>query len=67
MLKSASTNDELRKTPSFMLPLILNRLMSALDEEKAGPFRLTNRDFGAHNILWTTTSTSSASSTLTAS
>jgi aminoglycoside/choline kinase family phosphotransferase len=34
-----------------MLPSILGHLMRTHQEEKSGPFRLTNRDFGAHNIL----------------
>lgn len=34
-----------------MVPLILNSLLRKYGEERNGPFRLTNRDFGAHNIL----------------
>jgi hypothetical protein len=51
LLKSASTSDELKRSQSFMLPSILGHLMRTHQEEKSGPFRLTNRDFGAHNIL----------------
>ncbi|KAK3900816.1 hypothetical protein C8A05DRAFT_45411 [Staphylotrichum tortipilum] len=42
LLKLASAKDVLEQSQSFMLPVILNRLMGALGEEKAGPFRLTN-------------------------
>jgi hypothetical protein len=51
LLKSASTSDELKQSQSFMLPSILGHLMRIHQEEESGPFRLTNRDFGAHNIL----------------
>lgn len=51
LLKSASSRDELKESPSFMLPSILSHLVRIHSEEKSGPFRLTNRDFGAHNIL----------------
>ena len=51
LLKSAATKDDISQSESFMLPSILNHLMRIHGEERAGPFRLTNRDFGAHNIL----------------
>ncbi|OAA70601.1 Protein kinase-like domain protein [Cordyceps fumosorosea ARSEF 2679] len=50
LLKSVS-EDYLRESTSFMLPSILNYLLRIQGEEQDGPFRLTNRDFGAHNIL----------------
>ena len=40
-----------RDSPSFALPVICNHLLGAYAEETAGPFRLTNTDFGPHNIL----------------
>lgn len=51
LLKLAATKDEIKQSQSFMLPSILHHLMCIHGEEKDGPFRLTNRDFGAHNIL----------------
>jgi hypothetical protein len=51
LLKLASTSDEFKQSQSFMLPSILGHLMRIHGEERSGPFRLTNRDFGAHNIL----------------
>ncbi|KAK3373528.1 kinase-like domain-containing protein [Lasiosphaeria ovina] len=51
LLKSAITRDEIKQSQSFMVPSILNHLMRIHGEERTGPFRLTNRDFGAHNIL----------------
>ncbi|ATY65232.1 kinase-like domain [Cordyceps militaris] len=50
LLKSIS-KDSLRQSPSFMVPSILNFLLRLCGEQKDGPFRLANRDFGAHNIL----------------
>jgi hypothetical protein len=40
-----------KETHAFALPVLLNHLMTLHSEERAGPFRLINRDFGAHNIL----------------
>jgi hypothetical protein len=51
LLKSASSKDDLRQSPSYMLICILNHLMRIYGKENTGPFRLTNRDFGAHSIL----------------
>jgi hypothetical protein len=42
---------KVRETPSFALPVLLNHLMGIHSQERTGPFRLFNRDFGAHNIL----------------
>lgn len=50
LLKSTS-EDSLRQRPSFMVPSILSFLLRICGEEKEGPFRLANRDFGAHNII----------------
>lgn len=36
---------------SMMLPPAFNFLQRTYGKEREGPFRLTNRDFGAHNIL----------------
>ena len=40
-------------TPSMMVPLIFKHLITLYDEagQREGPFALTNRDFGAHNLL----------------
>ncbi|KAL2261415.1 hypothetical protein VTK26DRAFT_4210 [Humicola hyalothermophila] len=51
LLKSAAAHDDLRQSQSFMVAAILNQLIRIHGGETAGPFRLTNRDFGAHNIL----------------
>jgi hypothetical protein len=51
LLKSASSHEELKQSQAYMLPAILRHLMRIHGEEPTGPFRLTNRDFGAHNIL----------------
>ena len=40
-----------KESPSFVLPLVLARLMRIYGEEADGPFRLVNGDFGPHNIL----------------
>jgi hypothetical protein len=40
-----------KDSPAFALPVLLNHLMTIHSEEHTGPFRLINRDFGAHNIL----------------
>ncbi|KAK2595514.1 hypothetical protein QQS21_006789 [Conoideocrella luteorostrata] len=50
LLKSAIKNN-LQGDQSFMVPSILNYLLRICGEEKTGPFRLVNRDFGAHNLL----------------
>ncbi|KEZ39514.1 Protein kinase-like domain [Scedosporium apiospermum] len=51
LLKGTIKKDDLKQNQSFMVPTILNHLMRLYGEEKTGPFRLTNRYFGAHNIL----------------
>ena len=38
-------------SPSFALPTLLSYFESTYGKETASPFRLTNRDFGPHNIL----------------
>jgi len=48
---AARFGEETKQSPSFALPTLFNFLMSMLSEERTGPFRLINRDFGAHNIL----------------
>ncbi|OAQ99561.1 hypothetical protein LLEC1_01332 [Akanthomyces lecanii] len=50
-LLNFTSQDSLRQRPSFVVPAILSFLLRICGEEKNGPFRLTNRDFGAHNIL----------------
>ncbi|KAI1080869.1 hypothetical protein F5B20DRAFT_579688 [Whalleya microplaca] len=45
-------NEKNRKeTPCLTLPMLLNHLMNLYSEERDGPFRLNNSDFGAHNVL----------------
>lgn len=51
LLKSTAAIDDIRQNQAFTLPSVLNHLMRLNDTETTGPFRLTNRDFGAHNIL----------------
>lgn len=51
LLKSTVTRDDIKQNQSFMVPSILNHLMRIYGRERTGSFRLTNRDFGAHNIL----------------
>ncbi|KAK4123847.1 hypothetical protein N657DRAFT_430243 [Parathielavia appendiculata] len=51
LLRSASTRDDLKQSQSFTLPSIMGHLTRIRGEEKTGPFRLTNRDLEAHNIL----------------
>ncbi|KAK3899058.1 hypothetical protein C8A05DRAFT_46784 [Staphylotrichum tortipilum] len=49
---AASSHPELTENPLFMLPTILNHLLGVHGEpDSSGLFRLTNCDFGAHNIL----------------
>ena len=48
---AARCHEKTTESPSFALPVLLNHLMSIYSEERTGPFRLVNRDFGAHNIL----------------
>jgi hypothetical protein len=51
LLKSAVTRGDIKQNQSFMVPSILEHLVRIYGERRTGPFRLTNRDFGAHNIL----------------
>ena len=41
---------------SFALPLLFKELVRRYCSDDTGPFSLTNRDFGFHNILSTTNS-----------
>ena len=42
---------KVKESSSFLLPELASDLLRVHGEEKEGPFRLVNRDFGAHNIL----------------
>lgn len=43
---------DVRNRPSIVLPIVFKHLISSHQSgSKNGPFRLTNRDFGAHNLL----------------
>ena len=44
---------DVRNSPSFVIPIVFKHLisLSCYDTSKGGPFSLTNRDFGAHNLL----------------
>ncbi|KAI2463405.1 kinase-like domain-containing protein [Annulohypoxylon bovei var. microspora] len=48
---AARCSEKAKNSPSFILPTLLNHLLGIHSEERAGPFRLVNADFGAHNIL----------------
>ncbi|OAA79292.1 Protein kinase-like domain protein [Akanthomyces lecanii RCEF 1005] len=50
-LPKSTSEDSLRQRRSFMVPSILSFLLRVYGEEKDGPFRLANRDFGTHNII----------------
>lgn len=49
LLKSASA--DIQDSAAYTLPAFLNFLLRTCSEEPNGPFRLANRDFGAHNVL----------------
>jgi hypothetical protein len=51
LLESAIMRGDVKKSQSLMVPSILNNPMRINGERRPGPFQLTNRDFGAHNIL----------------
>lgn len=42
---------KLKESPLLAVPVLLKHLIGIHDEERTGPFRLINRDFGTHNIL----------------
>lgn len=42
--------DQVKDTPPFTLPALLNHLLNIYSEVSTGPFRLSNLDLGAHNI-----------------
>ncbi|KAK5992196.1 Found in mitochondrial proteome protein 29 [Cladobotryum mycophilum] len=42
---------DLQTGPSFTNPIVFKHLISLYGATGAGPFRLTNRDYGAHNLL----------------
>ena len=50
-LRSSVSNDELNSRHSFAVPLVFKDLIARFCSDDIGPFSLTNRDFGFHNIL----------------
>ncbi len=50
-LKSSVSKDELSSRHSFAVPLVFKDLITRFCSDDTGPFSLTNRDFGFHNIL----------------
>ena len=50
-LKSSADKDELISRPSFFVPLVFKDLIKRFCSDETGPFALTNRDFGFHNVL----------------
>ena len=50
-LKSSASNDELRSRHSFAVPLVFKDLVARFCSDDTGPFSLTNRAFGFHNVL----------------
>lgn len=47
----ASADPEAQTSGSFANPILFKHLMSLYATSTTGPFRLANRDFGAHNLL----------------
>ena len=50
-LKSSASNDELSSRHSFAVPLVFKDLVARFCSDETGPFSLTNRDLGFHNVL----------------
>ena len=50
-LKSSASNDELTSRHSFAVPLVFKDLVARFCSDDTGPFSLTNRDLGFHNVL----------------
>ena len=50
-LKSSASNDQLNSRHSFALPLVFKDLVARFCSDETGPFSLTNRDLGFHNLL----------------
>lgn len=50
-LKSSASRDELSSRHSFAVPLVFKDLVTRFCSDDTGPFSLTNRDFGFHNVL----------------
>ena len=50
-LNSCASDMELNTRCSFALPLLFKELVRRYCSDDTGPFSLTNRDFGFHNIL----------------
>ena len=50
-LKSCASNDDLTSRHSFAVPLVFKDLVARFCSDETGPFSLTNRDLGFHNVL----------------
>ena len=50
-LKSSASNRELSSRNSFAVPVIFKDLVARFCADETGPFSLTNRDLGFHNVL----------------
>lgn len=50
-LKSSASRDELSFRHSFAMPLVFKDLVARFCSDDTGPFSLTNRDLGFHNVL----------------
>ena len=50
-LKSSASRDKLSSKHSFAVPVVFKDLVARFCADDTGPFSLTNRDFGFHNVL----------------
>ena len=50
-LKSSASRDDLTSRHSFAVPLVFKDLVARICSDDTGPFSLTNRDLGFHNVL----------------
>ena len=50
-LKSSASNQELSSRKSFAVPVVFKDLVARFCADETGPFSLTNRDLGFHNVL----------------
>ena len=50
-LISSASNDEVNSRHSFAVPIVFKGLVTRFCSDDTGPFSLTNRDLGFHNIL----------------
>ena len=50
-LRACASNDDLSSRHSFAVPLVFKDLVARFCSDETGPFSLTNRDLGFHNVL----------------